>query len=251
MKLIVISDIHIFGPDDPLYASLLELMRTEMVPGDHLVLAGDIFDFFVGKQLTSVRKYAAFFDELRSLGSRQVGVTYIEGNHDFHLRSVFADLPRFELVPEEVEITIGKYRVYVAHGDLVDREDYGYRALRLLFRSRVTRLASAVLPDRAVDWIGNRSAKASRGANPRLPEERGLASRDRLRGLYRSFARKKFLAGFDAVILGHCHDLDGETFVEGGRRGSYLNVGFPRIHHSYVVFSEGKLERRPLRRFDY
>lgn len=250
MKLIVISDIHIFGPDDPLYTSLLELMRSETLPGDHLVLAGDIFDFFVGKPPAMIRKYSAFFSELRALGRREVAVTYIEGNHDFHLSETFSDMVHVEVVPAEKEIRVGDRRVYIAHGDLVDREDRGYLALRKFFRSGFARMAASALPERVVDWIGARSAEASRGANPRLPEERGLESRDRLRALYRGFAREKIREGFDAVVMGHCHDLDGEEFSESGRKGAYLNVGFPRKHHAYVVFADGKLERRPLRRFD-
>jgi len=252
MKAVVISDIHIFGADDPLYESLLALMREELHPGDHLVLAGDIFDFLVGNQPSLLRRYAAFFESLADLSRKGVRTTYIEGNHDFHLSKVFAGIPNFRVVPAETEIEIPGRKLYVAHGDLVDRSDRGYLFLRLFFRSPLIRLAAFALPESAVEWIGNRSSDSSRKRNPRLPEERGGAHLERLRKTFREFAREKFRNGYDGVVLGHCHDLDGLEFSEGTRRGSYLNVGFPRQHHSYVEFtSESGLLRKPLRRFDH
>jgi UDP-2,3-diacylglucosamine hydrolase len=252
MKALVISDIHIFGAEDPLYESLLAMMRDELRAGDHLVLAGDIFDFLVGDQPGLNRRYEAFFQALRELGRQGVRTTYIEGNHDFHLAKVFAEIPNLDLVPAETEIGLGGRRLYVAHGDLVDREDRGYLALRAFFRSPFIRFTAYALPEAAVEWIGRRSSDSSRKRNPRLPETRGDAYLARLRAKYRAFAEGKFEAGFDGVVLGHCHDLDGADFERGGRRGRYLNVGFPRVHHAYVEFTaENGLLRKPLKRFDH
>lgn len=252
MKVVVISDIHIFGADDPLYASLLSLMREELAPGDHFVLAGDIFDFLVGNQPGLNARYAEFFAELRRLGNAGVRTTYIEGNHDFHLAKAFGGIPNLRVVEEETEISLPTKRLYVAHGDLVDREDRGYLALRAFFRSPLIRFTAFALPEVAVEWIGKRSSDASRKRAPRLPETRGADHLARLRGKFRDFAEAKFRAGYDAVVLGHCHDLDGKDFSEGGRAGRYLNVGFPRTHQSYVLLDEtGGLVRRPLRRFDH
>jgi UDP-2,3-diacylglucosamine pyrophosphatase LpxH len=155
------------------------------------------------------------------------------------------------VVPEEVELKTRDHRVYIAHGDLVDREDHGYLALRTLFRSPITRFAAFALPARAVEWIGNTFSASSRQKNPRLPEERGGDRLAELRKIYRGFAREKFEAGYRAVILGHCHDLDGAEFKADGRVGQYLNVGFPRKHHQYVVFTdEAGLTRKLLPGFE-
>jgi UDP-2,3-diacylglucosamine hydrolase len=252
MKVVIISDIHIFSPDDPLYSSLLALMREELLPEDHFVLAGDIFDFLVGNQPTLNRRYAEFFAALLDLAKRGVHTTYIEGNHDFHLKALLSGIPGLQVLPAEVEIELDQKRLYVAHGDLVDLEDRGYLALRAFFRSPLIQFVAYALPANLVEWIGARSAESSRKMNPRLPEARGEAHLEALRKKFRGFAQAKFRAGFDAVVLGHCHDLDGTEFLEGGRRGGYLNVGFPRVHHSYVVFSEeSDLIRKPLRRFDH
>jgi UDP-2,3-diacylglucosamine hydrolase len=249
VKAVLISDIHITGPHDPLYRSLIEMVRAEIGPGDALVLAGDIFDFFVGKQPTLLRRYRELFDLIREKARAGARIDYIEGNHDFHLRRAFEEL--FEglpvtVHPEEVVIaTPSGRRLYVAHGDLVDREDRGYLALRALFRSPLAWLASVALPESVVDAIGAKSAETFGAA--RSGDSRGAERIAALREKFRAFARAKFDEGFDSVVLGHCHDLDGCELESGQRRGRYLNIGFPRAHRSYVVFSEESgLTRRPL-----
>lgn len=236
----MISDIHITGSTDPFYRSLLSLIETEIGKGDWLVLAGDIFDFFVGKQPRLHAQYEEFFELLRKKGSGEATIHYIEGNHDFHLDSTFRDLPGFHLVKSEIEIQTPKNRIYIAHGDLVDREDHGYRALRVFFRSPFIRLTAFTLPEAAVEWIGTRSSRVSQAI-------KGDARIDRIRSVFRAFAEAKFKEGFSAIVLGHCHDDHGFDFVDGNRRGSYLNVGFPKAHRSYVVFTdEAGLVRKPL-----
>lgn len=252
MKVVLISDIHIQGAEDPLYRSLLNLIGREVGPEDVLVLAGDIFDFFVGKQPVLLKRYAEFFrivgEKLRE-GAR---VEYIEGNHDFHLRSAFDSLfpnsPNLKIRDADVSIETprGK-KLYVAHGDLVDREDRGYLRLRAFFRSPFIRFAAFALPGKIVEKIGAHSNDASKKKNPRLPEEKGEDVLQNIRRKFRRFAESKFHEGYDGIVMGHCHDLDGADFIEGGRRGKYLNVGFPRVHRTYVVFSDaGTLERKTL-----
>ena len=50
MSVLIVSDLHIRGPSDPLYSSLLSLLRDRAATGDTVVLAGDLFDLFVGNK---------------------------------------------------------------------------------------------------------------------------------------------------------------------------------------------------------
>jgi hypothetical protein len=62
---------------------------------------------------------------------------------------------------------------------------------------------------------------------------------ERLRKIYRSYAAERLAEGYDYVVMGHCHDLDEMSFQIGGRAGQYVNVGFPRVHGSYLSWSPG------------
>jgi UDP-2,3-diacylglucosamine pyrophosphatase LpxH len=54
---------------------------------------------------------------------------------------------------------------------------------------------------------------------------------------FRVFARRKFLEGFEVVILGHSHvPEEVEEWVEG-RRCLYYNVGDWVVHRSFLRFT--------------
>jgi UDP-2,3-diacylglucosamine hydrolase len=85
MTLYAVSDLHIRDEHDPLYPPLLALLRERAMPGDQVVLAGDIFDVFVGDKPEFTERYAEFLRAARAAAARGVRVDYLEGNHDFLL----------------------------------------------------------------------------------------------------------------------------------------------------------------------
>ncbi|MGK5084509.1 UDP-2,3-diacylglucosamine diphosphatase [Bdellovibrionota bacterium FG-1] len=242
MTLFVVSDLHVFGADDPLYISLLRLLRDRAESGDTVILAGDLFDLFVGNKKIFRERYREFFEAAAIAGGRGVQIHYIEGNHDFNLRAAFASIPGWTTHSKDFDIELAGRRFFFAHGDLVDRQDYGYLALRIFFRIWPTRLLMALVPGAWLDWIGQKSSERSRRTQPRLPAYLPAGRIERLRNLYRSFAAERLLEGYDFVVMGHCHDLDEKRFIVDGREGQYVNVGFPRVHGSFLSWSPGDLD---------
>ncbi len=239
------SDLHVRGSDDPIYLSLLSLIRDRARSGDTLVLAGDVFDLFVGAKEVYVERYRTFFDELRRAGERGVEIHYIEGNHDFLLRRAFEGIPRLSLHTHDFAIEMGEKRFFFAHGDTANRSDYLYRGLRVFFRSPLIRFLVWAFPGKWVDAIGGWSSKVSRSAKPEVPRSLPLKQIESLRKIYRSYAAERLAEGYDFVVMGHCHDLDEMSFQIGGRLGQYVNVGYPRVHGSYLSWSPGdeKIQR--------
>ncbi len=248
MRLFILSDLHIWGPDDPIYMSLIQLLQAQPKAGDTVVLAGDVFDFFVGDTRILCERYSSFIKCLEHLGEKGINLHYIEGNHDFHLKKVFNHIPRFTLHAEEVPLELDGKRFFVAHGDRVDKHDYKYRMLRTFFRSPVIKGFVAVAPDEWIEKIGQKSSEASRKKNPRILADLPRENMTRLRTAYRNYAVEKLMQGFDYVVMGHCHDLDEMMFKIGERPGQYINVGYPRVHGSYLVWQSGdeKISREPL-----
>ena len=130
----------------------------------------------------------------------------------------------------------------------MDREDYQYRCLRGFFRSIFMRIFVAVMPGSWLDWIGRKSSKYSRESKPVLPKDLPLKKLEGLRRVYRNFAAERVAHGYDYIVMGHCHDLDEMSFVVDGRKGQYVNVGFPRVHGSFLSWSAGdeKIQREKL-----
>lgn len=239
MSLYIISDLHITGPQDSLYASLLAFLTDRAKPGDTVVLAGDLFDLFVGGKRIFMERYRDFMEALRLAGTRGVALHYIEGNHDFQLASAFAPIPGVTLHESAVSLKLGEKRFYCCHGDTVDRRDLGYLAMRVAFRSPVMKALVRVLPGEWLDGIGRASSRRSRASQPALPVELPRAGLEGLRRVYRNFAAEKLAEGYDFVVMGHCHDLDEMSFIVEGREGQYINVGFPPKHGSILSWSLG------------
>jgi UDP-2,3-diacylglucosamine hydrolase len=248
MRLLFISDLHIYGPEDPYYGALLKVLREVAEPGDTVVLAGDLFDLFVGNKKVFLNRYSAFLQTLQEAVKRGITLHYIEGNHDFLIDRAFRTVPGLNLHGHHVELAVAGKKFFVAHGDTVDRSDYSYLLLRAFFRSPVMRGLVMLIPGTWLDEFGKFSSKKSRNRKPLLPSQMPLNRMERLRTVYRSYAAERLAQGFDFVVLGHCHDLDEMFFNIGGRTGQYVNVGFPRNHGSFLTWAVGedKIHREKL-----
>ena len=239
MRVLALSDLHIRSPEDPSYRSLLRALEGA-APEDLVVLAGDIFDLWVGAKSIFEERYREFLAVVARLDAQGTSIHYIEGNHDFHLTEVFKSLKRLQVVDEEVVLECGGRRLYIAHGDRIDLQDYAYRALRFFFRSPLFAGFVRFAPDSWIEAIGQSSSSLSRAQHPPTLEDLPAAVRQRIRKLYRGFAMEKGREGFDYVILGHCHDLDEKHFTVSGRPVQYLNMGFPPKHGSYLRWEVGE-----------
>lgn len=211
-------------------------------------MAGDVFDLFVGNREWFKTHYAEFLRAVEDLNARGVDIHYIEGNHDFQLKGVYDRCLRFHLHADSFTLEQSGRRFFVAHGDLVDQRDRGYLLLRTFFRSPFMAAFLGVAPDAWISGIARSLSRKSQAKNPRQPLQLPEAKRDRLRNLFRSFARGKFDQGYDFILLGHCHDIDDELFQQGSRTGHYMNIGYPRVDPRFVMWTPG--EDR-LRRVDY
>ena len=245
MKLFVLSDLHLTGPEDPFYSKTLGWIQTYVKSADILVLAGDIFDLYVGKKAYFRKRFHEFHQLMEQLLERGVKIHYIEGNHDFRLRGVF---PRsVEIHEAEVTVSFERYSAFIAHGDLVDPSDHGYRALRAFFRSPPFSLFIDRAPDGWIKKIGETLSHKSQlqQGRRRSNSEDEAARQERTRKIYRSYAAERIATGAQFVVLGHCHLLDEFKFQVEGRAGHYMNMGYPKTHESGIVIdsSTGEMSR--------
>jgi len=217
------SDLHLADSQSNLYRSFLQALDEPESASDAVVLAGDIFEIFVGNSPYFIEQNWEFLKALRTLAARKVALFYIQGNHDFHLEQAFVDLPIQVL---DSELVLGK--LYVAHGDLVDQQDQGYLRMRKVFRSYAFRKFVDLLPGKAVQWIGETIARSHQQKETDLPSQPGQVPA--VRPVFRAFAEEKKRQGFDFVVLGHCHDIDDlQPF--------YFNMGYPPVHRQFLHYS--------------
>ncbi len=217
----------------------LRFLDSEKNQIDHLVILGDLFEFFFGfKNFSSDEKSSAFtdylpvFDKLRSLYEEGIQIKYFEGNHDFFLRSFFSEQfgVEVEVYPSGGEETLEENRAFIAHGDLSNPRQWAYRTFRRVLKNSLTY--------RLIHLVGPR---ISRQVAKKLSDMSYQKYHDEGQPLpppaFRAFAHRKFLEGFDLVILGHSHyPEEVEEWIDGTRR-LYYNVGDWAVHRSFLRFT--------------
>lgn len=198
--------------------------------GDVIVLAGDIFDLYVGDKKVFSDRFKEFLSESKNATNRGVAIHYIEGNHDFHLNKAFLHTG-IRVHDAEVNLKWNEKNVHIAHGDLVNRRDIGYLLLRWILRSSLMKGLIKLWPDRFLDRFGSSWSAYSRKNNGVSTD---LERIEKLKNIYREYARGKFIDGYQLVVLGHCHIIDEWFVTDSEGSGLYYNMGFPPVHMSYI-----------------
>ncbi len=199
MKDLFIADTHLIDPDDNRYRHLLELLEQQCGQLRSLIMLGDIFEFWLGYKHTVFTAYIPLLNTLRRLQAAGTELVFVEGNHDFHLGPYFSETLKCRILPDGGVLERDGRKIFIAHGDLVNPRDTGYRLLRRFLRHPWTRrLMLLVPPDtawRVARWASAKSSRKNGGRDRhRLPRE----------DLF-NYARRYFSEGYDTVITGHFH----------------------------------------------
>jgi UDP-2,3-diacylglucosamine hydrolase len=231
-RLVMVSDLHVWGPEDPLCRGLTRFVREELQTGDAFFIVGDLFDIFIGTKQVFTEKYCDLFGALRDAATRGVTVYYLEGNHDFDLKHSFVGCEGVRVLQDEFIVNWDGRRVLFSHGDRINPHDYGYKAWRLALHNPLTKLIIAAAPGDFVSQVGVKLSGASRAYNPEADQETVR--------LFRNYACEQITKGCDFVVMGHSHYLDDIKFKCGDHKGQYVNNGFPRRDHRYLVIDRGE-----------
>lgn len=253
MKAVFLSDVHLKDADGADYERLMLFFdglrgrqtsgRTAAAHGavtlDHLVLAGDFFDFWFSKGETLYPGFHPTVERLAALKREGVRISLCEGNHDFFLGDYFSGKLGLDVHPEWAELDFDGLRVLVSHGDTVDTRNRRYLALRGFLRNPVIRRLEQSLPRSLIWRLARFWSKMSRRAC-RTPRKEMVEAMHR-------FAAEKFQEGYDAVILGHCHEPFLRQVDSGGRERTFATLGDWMTHGSYLLLDDGRftLQRFP------
>ncbi len=232
MKDIFLADAHLVAPKDENYQTLLAFLSAQQGEIRTLYLLGDLFEFWAGNRRHIPAPYQPIVAALRQLHESGTEIIYVEGNHDFALGIHFCEAAGCRLLPDGGEVKVNGLRVHVAHGDLVNPDDHGYRLLRRTLRTPLLRLLLRLLPFPIIwgmaRWGSSQSRKSHNEKTQRWVPEVMLTN----------YAKEKFEKGVDAVITGHFHaPLQRE---EGGK--VLLALGDWIDQYSYAVYEKGQFK---------
>jgi len=236
---IFVSDAHFTGREPAKMQAFLEFLDSEKEQMDHLVILGDLFEFFFGfkgfflpGKPFPFSDYLPILEGLQLLYRQGVHIKYFEGNHDFFLRTFFLEQfnMEVEVYADGNEERLGGKRAFIAHGDLSNPKQWKDRVFRKILKNRWTygamQLAGPGLTRRVAARLNDMSYQKYHGCVDLSPPPS-----------FKTFAHRKFLEAFEIVILGHSHFPEEVTEEIDGRRCLYFNVGDWMIHQSYLRFT--------------
>lgn len=181
---------------------------------DHLVICGDLFDFWYEYRYVVAAEHFRVLAKFADLVERGLGVDYVAGNHDFWMRDFFPTRVGIATYRQRAVLLHLGRRIYVSHGDGLRRDDRGYRLLKRMLQNPVNiTLFRWLHPDLGyafAHWAARLSRR--RNAHP----HRELDDSDYIR-----FADQMLASGFDLVVLAHTH----KRRLLARESGIFLNPG--------------------------
>lgn len=229
-----VSDLHLgFNVDEDerqkrdAFNSFLRFVGSE---GDSLWLLGDIFDFWFEWNHVIPKYWFDTLTQLKLLVEKGVEVTFITGNHDFHIGSFLEQQVGLNCRDSEHSTVIEDKRFFLGHGDGYAASDRGYRVLKKVIRNRVSKaLFKNLIPADMGMWMAAKTSGTSRKVMAKPVND--------WREEYYQFACSRFDEGFDYVLLGHIHFPE----IRDSEKGVYMNCGDWISHRSYGLYHNGEL----------
>lgn len=231
---IFISDVHL-GLQSPemekakerLLVKFLQFARDNC---SELFIVGDLFDYWFEYKRVYQKGFFRTLTALQDLTENGIKLHYLIGNHDFMHGDFFQKEIGAELYENGFEKVLDGKRFYIAHGDGLVKNDYGYLILKKVLRNKgIQKLYSLIHPDLGVS-LASRTSKQSRD----YTSKKDYGEVD---GLYES-AKKLIDSGYDYVLFGHLH----RRIYQEYNQGTYVNLGSWLTQPCYGIFKNNKFE---------
>lgn len=233
MSAIFLSDVHLRDATSVKTQLVLRFLSEKAANYHQIFILGDLFDVWPGTNSFLIDRFRPVTDRLHALVKEGHEVHYVEGNHDFRLGRYFSEHLGIHTHPDEFITEMGGKKLYLAHGDLGNPKDIGYRILRSVLRQDLLHLAMKAVPGKFIFDVGMKSSMTSRAYQDGRFSE---STASRIRQTYRQTAEKLFRSGFDMVVMGHTHLPDDVSTIVNERSCRYINTGDWVRHFSYLEF---------------
>jgi UDP-2,3-diacylglucosamine hydrolase len=229
-----ISDVHlgletkeIEKQKERLLVKLLYFIKDKC---DELFIVGDLFDYWFEYKRVYQKGFFRTLTALQDLTESGIKIHYLIGNHDFMHLNFFRDEIGAIMYENSLSITLNEKKFFIAHGDGLVQNDYGYLVLKKIMRSKtLQKIYSWLHPDIGIS-LASGTSKTSRD----YTTKKDYGEND---GLFET-AKSKIDEGFDYVLLGHLHRRMFQKYKEG----FYINLGSWLDNPCYGVFQNTSFE---------
>ncbi len=227
---VVVSDAHLGHAPEPAASAFHRFLDVVPDLGSHLVVNGDLFDFWFEYGAVIPRHAFPTLSALDRVRRRGVRITVTGGNHDRWGGEFWRQQLGAEFHRGGVTVPLAGWRTFLAHGDGLAERHLMARAMHRVTRWPVTAALFRWLhPDlgfRLVDLMSRTLADQTRDP----------AALDRAAASQEDFARAylEAHADVDLVVLGHTHR---PALVQVGSGRWYVNPGAWMEGGSYALIT--------------
>lgn len=248
--IIAVSDVHL-GYEKSLpkdFKAFIEYVSTTLTSDDHLVLLGDILDFWRRNNVSVALEHQDILLRLQSLNTN---VHYIVGNHDYLILNLAEKVGKaypFEVRKNLRLFDSGKY-FYFTHGyelevltnlEPLTVENYEIISINLcqMTEAFLGSILSALWESLQVTFKKGDLKLQSIHSIIKPPEKRKM---DKVETFAKSDIRRLFLGLMkdDALIFGHTHS----PFIYENVANTGSWVSDTTEHNTYIVIKDGKMSK--------
>jgi len=229
-RVLVVSDAHLGGVPDAVDAAFHAFLEEVPQAGDHLLINGDLFEFWFEYGSVIPRRAFPTLARLAAVRRRGARLTMIGGNHDRWTRGFWESELGAAFYPRDVVLELCGWHALVAHGDGIAEQHLGARALHAVTRHPLTagvfRWLHPDLGHGLVERLSGMLGSSTR--DPQVIARAAAAQADWASTLLRA------RGDLDLVVLGHTHR---PTVVAVAERRWYLNPGAWMDGFRYAVIT--------------
>jgi UDP-2,3-diacylglucosamine hydrolase len=197
---IIVADSHFHLNPDPAekqrLAKFLELLQMA-TRTDHLVLLGDIFDFWFDYPHFRLNGYDSILQKLDRVRDAGTRIHFIGGNHDIWAAGFMHQRYGCSPTGETEIVQFGDRRIRLIHGDGLMKFDWAYNSFRAVVRTRAGIVVAKSLHPEILFAFSTWLSGKSRSAN------RDEASQIETRA--RKWLARQEEGDWDLMVMGHVH----------------------------------------------
>jgi UDP-2,3-diacylglucosamine hydrolase len=227
------SDVHLGVASPETERAFLAWLEYSGGEASRIIINGDLFDFWFEYKSVIPRGYTRVLGALSSLVDSGVPVLLMGGNHDWWGGEFLRSEIGLEFLQEQTVLDLQGRTTLLAHGDGLGSGDFGYRVLRVVLRSSLTRFLFRWLHPDLGAWVARTVSKTG-------THQEGPTEEQKARSVFlERWAEDRLKASpeLDLVVLGHTHVPVLREVMQGRY---YLNTGDWLANQSYAVLSEGE-----------
>lgn len=234
-RVIVVADAHLGQVPPAIRAAFHSFLEEVPQPGDHLLIIGDLFDFWFEYPSVIPRKHFATAAKLQEVRARGVPITFLGGNHDRWGGTFFRQDLGIDFYGGEAELELGGRHAFVAHGDGLTEQHWTGALMHRFTRHPVTIAVFRILHPTIGFWIADLfSRHLADNTKDRAVLDRAAA------------AQRKWAADLldrrpdlSLVIMAHTHRPVVDRLPDGR---TYLNPGAFLDGGRYAVVTASAVE---------